>query len=337
MILPTQHTTAVLLALVTLLCWGSWASTLKATRKWRFELFYFDFVIGLVLMAVVSAYTFGSMGDELSFGDNLLITGKRQIAWGLAAGLVFNLGNMLLLSAVSLAGMAVAFPISMGLAFALGAVVRYIMTSRGNPLLLFAGAGLAAAAVVVAIFAHRIAAEEEGELTDRFSIKAIILALAGGLVLVAYPPLAETARFGDIGLGPFTLVFMMAMSAFASTFVYNLYFMNLPVQGEPVGFSDYFASGSLRNHLLGIVGGMLWAAAAVCYYVLLVTPAPAGVSPAISFGAADGASVVAILWGLLYWREFGGAEIRAKLLAAIMVVLYAAAVALTAMAPVYER
>jgi len=129
MILPTTYATAMLLTILSMICWGSWANTFKLTKNWRFELFYFDFSFGVLLTALVAAFTLGSMGDDLSFSDNLLIAGKRQMAYALAAGLIFNLANMLLVAAISLAGLAVAFPVGIGLALVIGVIWNYTMSS----------------------------------------------------------------------------------------------------------------------------------------------------------------------------------------------------------------
>jgi len=114
MILPTTYGLALALTIITMLCWGSWANTFKLSKNWRFELFYFDYALGVLIAALIAAATFGSMGDELSVMDNIMIAGKRQMAFALGAGIVFNLANMLLVAAISVAGMAVAFPIGIG-------------------------------------------------------------------------------------------------------------------------------------------------------------------------------------------------------------------------------
>src|SRR3954453_3491845 len=155
MILPTTYATALLLTIVSMICWGSWANTFKLTKKWRFELFYFDYAFGVLLLAVIAAFTFGSMGDELSFLDNLSIAGKKQMAWALGAGIVFNLANMLLVAAISVAGLAVAFPVGIGLALVIGVVWNYILSPQGNPLLLFSGATLVVIAIVIDALAYR--------------------------------------------------------------------------------------------------------------------------------------------------------------------------------------
>src|SRR3954453_23983412 len=171
MILPTTYATALLLTIVSMICWGSWANTFKLSKNWRFELFYFDYSFGVLLMAVVAAFTFGSMGDELSFQDNLLIVGKRQMAMGLMAGGIFNLANMLLVAAISLSGLAVAFPVGIGLALVIGVIWNYIINPQGNPFLIFSGVALVLAAIVVDAFAYRAHAEEDGEITEDFSVK----------------------------------------------------------------------------------------------------------------------------------------------------------------------
>src|SRR4051794_9411936 len=157
MILPTTYAAAMLLTVLSMICWGSWANTFKLTKKWRFELFYFDFAFGVLAAALIAAFTFGSMGDELSFLDNLMFTaGKKQIAWALAAGAVFNLANLLLVAAISIAGLAVAFPVGIGLALVIGVVWSFLLKPAGNPMLLFGGAFLVLLAIVVDALAYRV-------------------------------------------------------------------------------------------------------------------------------------------------------------------------------------
>ena len=110
MILPTTYLAALLLSILTMICWGSWANTQKFSGKWRFELFYYDYALGLLITATILAFTFGTFGSELSFMDNMAIAGKKQMAFALAAGVIFNLANMLLVAAIAVAGLSVAFP-----------------------------------------------------------------------------------------------------------------------------------------------------------------------------------------------------------------------------------
>ena len=105
MILPASQAATFALLVISLICWGSWANTLKLAGKWRFELYYYDFALGFAVLAVVAAFTGGFLNPgELTFQDNFLITGYRNMAYVIAAGIVFNLGNMLLAATISTAG-----------------------------------------------------------------------------------------------------------------------------------------------------------------------------------------------------------------------------------------
>lgn len=335
MILPTTYATAMLLTILSMICWGSWANTFKLTKNWRFELFYFDFSFGVLITALVAAFTLGTMGDDLSFTDNLLIAGKRQMAYALAAGLIFNLANMLLVAAISLAGLAVAFPVGIGLALIIGVIWNYIINPQGNPFLIFSGVALVLAAIIVDAFAYRAYAEEDGEITEDFNVKGLIIALVSGVLMGSFYPLVELSRASEQGLGAYSVGFFFAIGVFLSTFIYNVYFMNLPVEGEPVGFGQYFRDGSFRTHFLGVFGGVLW-----CTGMLANVAAASGtatVGPAVSYAMGQGATLISALWGLLVWREFAGAEMPVKLLLAIMIVLFAAGLGLISIAPLYVK
>src|SRR5438477_2581703 len=154
MVLPHTYAATLLLMILSMLFWGSWANTFKLTGKWRFELFYYDYSLGVLLAAIIAAYTFGSMGDELSFSDNLIVAGKRNMAWAMAGGVVFNLANMLLVAAISVAGLAVAFPIGIGLALVVGVIWNYWLNPQGNPILLALGVALVVGAIIVDALAY---------------------------------------------------------------------------------------------------------------------------------------------------------------------------------------
>ena len=330
MIIPTTYAAALTLALLAVFFWGSWANTLKLAKGWRFELFYFDFAFGVLLITLAAAFTLGSMGEELTVTDNFMIAGKRQMAWALAAGVVFNLANMLLLAAISVSGLAIAAPIGLGVALIVASLWDFLINGRHNALLLFSGAGLVLIATIVTIVAYRFDAEVDGEITDAFSLKALILALAGGILMGSFHPLVEMARVADIGLGPYSVALLLGIALFFSTFVYSLYFMNLPVEGPPVGLSEYFR-GNLKTHVLGLLGGVLLACGLVAHLV-------AGASPLAGPGAGNlvalgGSALVSALWGMFAWKEFGGSELRVKLLLMLMSVLFLAGLALIWIAP----
>ena len=113
MILPATQAATLALLVISMICWGSWANTLKSAGKWRFELYYYDFALGFAVLAVVAAFTAGSLNSgELTFQDNFLIAGYRNMAYVIAAGVVFNFGNMLLAATIAVAGLSLAFTIT---------------------------------------------------------------------------------------------------------------------------------------------------------------------------------------------------------------------------------
>jgi glucose uptake protein len=362
MILPHTYPAILALMILSMLAWGSWANTCKLTGKWRFELFYFDYALGVLLTALVFAYTVGSLGinlssgpDGFSFWDDLMHAGKRQWMYGFMGGAVFNLGNMLLVAAISVAGLAVAFPIGMGLALIVGVGLNYLINPAGQPAFLFGGCALIVGAIVVDALAYRalgLLRHEEAARAGVASstrrgapVKGIVLALVSGLLMGTFFPLVEKGQAGDSGLGPYAICVVFAGGVFLSTFAFNMFFINLPVEGEPVDLADYFKSRP-RQHLLGILGGAIWCTGATAALVAASANAdmsvgvagvavPAPVGPAVSYAMGQGAAILSALWGILVWREFKGADFRVKSLTALMFILFAAGLTLVSMAPLY--
>jgi glucose uptake protein len=317
-----------------MICWGSWANTFKMARKWRFELYYFDYAFGVLIAAALAAVTFGSMGNELSVEDNLLITGKRHLALAFLAGGIFNLANMLLVAAISLSGLAVAFPIGIGLALVIGVFWNYLLRPAGSPLLLFGGVAVVIVAILVDAMAYREHGASAQGASMKFSVKGLILSLVSGVLMGSFYPLVEMSRATEVGLGPYTAALFFAIGVLVSTFVFNLYFMNLPVQGEPVGFGAYL-SGGTRNHVLGLLGGILWCAGAITNFVASSAPPEANVSPAMSYAMGQGATLISALWGLIVWKEFAGAGSRVRMLLTVMIVLFIVGLGMVSVAPLY--
>ena len=335
MILPQTYGAALLLTLVSMLCWGSWANTFKLAGKWRFELFYYDYSLGLLIAATIYALTFGNLGsDGFAFTDDLVHAGKRQILFGAVGGIVFNLANMLLVAAISLAGLSVAFPVSIGLALVIGVVWNYILKPQGNPVLLFTGAAIVVAAIVVDAFAYRALEAGKAQAARRVSGKGIAVSLLSGVLMGSFFPLVEMGKAGPLGLGPYAIGFVFAVGVFLSTFIFNLFFMKLPVEGPPVAMSEYF-KGTGGRHLLGIVGGLIWATGTIANFVAASAPESVQVGPAISYALGQGATMVSALWGLLVWKEFAGASSRVRALVVVMLVLFVCGLALISAAPKY--
>jgi glucose uptake protein len=344
MILPATYNGALLLIILSMICWGSWANTFKMAGKWRFELFYYDYSLGVLLAAIVAAYTFGSMGDELSFSDNLIIALRRYMAYAVAAGVVFNLANMLLVAAISVAGMAVAFPIGIGLALVVGVVWNYILNPQGNLILLATGVVLVVGAIIVDAWAYSAHARPASGKTPQprksagRGPKGILLSLVSGLLMGSFYPLVEMAKAGgpdNAGLGPYAVAFLFAIGVFFSTFVFNLYFLNLPVQGAGLSMFDYF-KGTLWQHALGILGGLIWCIGAIANFVAASAPKSVQVGPAISYAVGQGATMVSALWGLLVWKEFAGASGKVRVLLALMLILFLAGLITVSIAPLYS-
>ena len=355
MMLPTTYVMAMALTILTMLCWGSWANTMKLAPKWRFELYYFDYTFGLILAAAVAAFTFGSSDTVVvdsatpafTFMDNLSIASKRQIALAMAGGAVFNLANLLLVAAIAVAGLAVAFPIGIGLALIMGVALNYIVKPAGNPGLLFGGSGLVLVAIVLSALAHAAHTASKAKVVKTAGgvrivgkpqarqaspLKGILLSLGCGILMGTFYPLVEMSKRGDIGLGPYTAAFMFAVGVLVTTPVYNLFFMNLPVEGDPVKFRDYFA-GKTKEHLLGLAGGIIWMTGTVANFVAASAPEKVNVGPAVSYAIGQGATLVSALWGLLVWKEFAGAEGKVRVYIILMLMFFVGGLAMVSMAP----
>jgi glucose uptake protein len=348
MTLPQTYIATLVLTILSMLCWGSWANTVKMAGNWRFELFYFDYSTGVLLAAVIAALTFGTMGsDGFQFMDDLMQTGKRNIFYGFAGGAVFNLANMLLVAAISVAGMAVAFPVGIGMALVIGVVWNYFIKPQGNPVLLFGGAAIIVGAIIMDSFAYKAHAaaklEQQAKAgmlktsAPKVSPKGIILSLISGVLMGSFFPLVELGKAWGAGLGPYAIGFVFALGVFLSTFVFNLFFMNLPVQGEPVEMLDYVRKGNWRRHLLGVLGGMIWFGGAISNFVAASAEQNAQVGPAVSYAIGQGATMVSALWGLLLWKEFAGADIRVKSLLYVMMALFICGLGMVSLAPLYSR
>ncbi len=356
MILPHSHTALLILMALSMLCCGSWASTFKLTKKWRFELYYFDFVIGAAALALIIVFTFGSLGyDGFTFTDDVLQAGKRQWVWAIAAGVIFNFGNMLLLAAISVAGMAISFPITLGVALILSSLLAHLSGAPSNMVMLLGGCGLIVGAAVCAVMVYRTLADVRHERAAKAGlakstrrpapIKAAVLAAVGGVLMSLYEPLVAKATVSDIGLGPYGLLGFFIFGLAISAFVFNMFLMNLPVEGEPVDFVDYFR-GKPKNHGAGILAGMMWAAGTAALLVANAANAAVGAGsslragelhmrPAVAAAFQHATPLVAVLLGFLIFRELKGRDGRVTAWSVVMVLLYAAGVALICLGPAF--
>jgi glucose uptake protein len=342
MILPASHVTVLILLVFGMLGWGLWANTFKLTgAKWRFELFYFDFAIGVVLVAMLLALTAGNLGfDGFSFMDDLRLAGKRQDLFGFVGGIIFNLGNMLLLAAVSVAGMTVAFPVAMGFALVIAACWSFALNPGGNTAFLLLGVVVLLGAVILAILTSKAASAANAQHETapsagkakpkkRSTAKSVFLSLTGGLLLGSFSPLIDMGRAGENGLGPYSIGFIFALGVLFSTFVFNLFFMNLPVQGEPVDIADYFRA-PLKRHIMGLLGGVLWYSGLIATLVVSKAEGPAQLAVPVTYVLQQAGIVIAALCGVFLWREFDGAQSNVKVRVGIMLILLAVGIGFSA-------
>ncbi len=302
MFILDSYTWAVVFCFVTMFCWGSWANTQKlAQKQWRFELFYWDYTIGVLLLSLVFALTLGSFGEGgRSFLLDLGQADSGNILSALIGGAIFNAANILLVAAIAIAGMAVAFPVGIGLALVLGVLVNYLASPVGNPTWLFAGVGLVAVAIILdAAIYRRLPSQGEG-----VSLKGLVLSLACGVLMGFFYRFVADSMSTDFAnpepgkLSPYSAVFVFSVGIFLSNLVFNTLIMKKPFIGTPVPMSDYFQRG-LRTHSIGVLGGIIWG---VGMSFSIIASGSAGF--AISYGLGQGATMVAAFWGVLIWKEF---------------------------------
>jgi glucose uptake protein len=321
MFTPPSLTIALLMMITSAICWGSWANTYKGVKNYRFELFYWDYAIGIFLISLILAFTMGSRGhDSTSFVNNVQSADTSNLVSTLVGGAIFNLANLLLVAAIDMAGLAVAFPVSIGIALVVGVVLSYALQPKGNAMFLAVGVACALVAVILDGKAYGSLASA-GRPVSR---KSIVTCVVSGVLMGLWAPFVTRSMTHGNTLGPYSVAVFLTLGALLSCFLWNIYFMKKPLVGEPVNFSGFF-SGPPSGHLLGLAGGVIWGTGMVFN---LVAASFTGV--AISYAIGQSAPMVAALWGVLAWKEFAGSGARAKLYLALMFVFYGLAILLVA-------
>jgi len=327
MFIIQNYSLAVVFCMITMLCWGSWANTQKlAGKTWRFELFYWDYVIGILIFSLLSALTLGSFGKEgRSFIADLRQADTSNILSALLGGFIFNAANILVSAAIAIAGMAVAFPVAIGLALVVGVIVNYAASQKGDPVFLFMGVALVAIAIIINAIAYRKASKGNQQV----STKGIVISLLGGLLMSFFyrfiAASMDLENFKNPAAGkmtPYTAVFIFSVGVFLSNFIFNTLLMKKPLQGSPTGYKEYF-KGSFRLHMVGVLGGLIWG---IGNSFNLIAAGKAGA--AISYGLGQGATLIAALWGVFVWKEFRQAPKGTNGLIAAMFVLFIAGLGL---------
>jgi glucose uptake protein len=326
MFIIENYALAILLCVATMLCWGSWANTTKLTTKnWRFELFYWDYGFGILLATLVLVFTLGSHGNEgRTFIDDLRQAGSNNLLSAFVGGIIFNLANILLVAAIAIAGMSVAFPVGIGIALVLGVIVNYISNPQGNPVLIFGGVALIALAIILNATAYQ---KLQSNSLEKVSKKGLILSVVSGCLMGLFykyvaGSMATNLKVPEAGkLTPYTALLFFAIGIVISNFLFNSIIMRRPFTGSAVSFHDYF-KGKTKDHLIGILGGIIWS---LGMSFNIIASGKAG--PAISYGLGQGATVVAALWGIFVWKEFAKAP-STKPILNLMLLLYIAGLAM---------
>jgi glucose uptake protein len=311
-----SYAVAVIFCVITMLCWGSWANTQKlAEGSWRFELFYWDYVIGIALMSIILAFTLGSIGENgRAFTDDLRQADSEALRSAFAGGIIFNLANILLIAAIAIAGMSVAFPVGIGIALIWGVIDNYRLSPAGNPFIIFTGVGL----IAVGIIANAIAYKKLTGKKNNVSTRGLIISIIAGILMSQFygfvvDGMIENFNQPEAGkLTPYSAIVIFAAGIFASNLIFNTILMRKPVEGSSLSYSDYF-KGSIKSHLTGVLGGLIW-----CIGMSFSILASEKAGPAISYGLGQGAVLVAALWGVFIWKEFENAPQGTKPLLYLM-------------------
>ncbi len=327
---PEVYGIALLFMIVSMLCWGSWANTIKLCPGYRFQLFYWDYVIGLIVAALFWGATLGSFGGAgKSFFSDIANAGLHPVLLAITSGVIFNVANLLLVAAIDIAGLAVAFPIGIGVALVVGAIGSYVISPAGNPLLLFGGIALVAAAIVLDAVAYRLREANRPAM----SLRGIVISLIAGLLMGCFYPFISKAMTGEGALGPYAALFIFVVGVAACSIPVNYMLMRMPLDGrEPAEMRDYWAAPA-NWHLWGVLGGAVWCTGATMNFVASQAHI---VGPAVSYSIGQGATMISACWGVLIWKEFASAPSRSRMALAWMFVFFLCGLTAIAVAPLFS-
>ena len=304
MFIISHYPLAVVVCFLAMLCWGSWANTQKlATQSVPTTIFYRDYTYGILLLSLFLAFTLGSIGSGgRSFLADFQQADTKNLFYALAGGFVFNIANILIVVGIELAGLSVAMPVGIGLALILGVIVNYMFAPVGNVGLLASGILAVFLAVVLSAMAYRAKASTGQSVNTQ----GLVISVVGGFLMsfffffVAKAMATDFARPAPGLLTPYTALVLFALGVVVSTPLFLPIlrrFASKPADGE-IEYGDV----SRRNHQIGILGGMVW-----CLGMASSLLASGVAGYAISYGLGQGATIVAVLWGVFIWREFQGA------------------------------
>lgn len=324
---PETYAIVLMFMVFSMLCWGSWANTIKLCPGYRFQLFYWDYVIGLFAGVFAWGLTMGSMGSHgLTFLSDLHSPDANHIWLALAGGAIFNVANLLLVAAIDIAGLAVAFPVGIGIALVVGAVSSYVVAPAGNPVLLFSGIVIVMVAIVLDAAAYRAREQRKG-VTRR----GVLLSVISGLLMGSFYPFVAGSMTGRNAAGPYAISFYFVIGVGLSSLVANTILMRKPLDGRSPVFFRAYLQARPAWHLWGILGGAIWCTGAILNFVASRAHI---VGPAISYSIGQGATMISAFWGVFIWHEFSSAPRRSKLLLTWMFVFFLCGLTAVALAPV---
>jgi len=326
---PESYTVALSFMVLSMLCWGSWANTVKVCPGYRFQLFYWDYVIGLLIGAAAWGLTLGTGGSTgRPFIADLLAISSSSFVFALIGGVIFNVANLLLVAAIEIAGLAVAFPVGIGLALVVGAVSSYVLSPSGNPLMLFGGIVLVVAAILCDAIAYRLREEQHAGMSRR----GVVISLISGLLMGSFYPFVARSMSGPNAPGPYAVSFIFAVGVALCAIPINYLLMRRPLDAQAPVAMNCFVAAPFRWHIWGTIGGIVWCTGAVFNFVASRAHI---VGPAVSYSIGQGATMISACWGVFVWREFSVSPRRAKSFLAAMFVLFLLGLTCVALAPIF--
>lgn len=318
MFVPHSFAVALVMMVMSTLCWGSWANTYKLTPSYRFELAYWDYSMGVVLTSVLFAFTLGSTGGRYSFAHNLHTAAGSNLAYAFVGGFIFNIANLLLVAGIAITGLAVAFPLSIGIALVEGVALSYAIQPKGDPALLTLGVCAAVLAVILVGKAYGNLPRQDTSA----SRKGVLICIVSGFLMGAFAPFNARALTSDHPLTPYSINVLFSMGALAACVVFNPYLMKRPLTGTPVAFSGYLRATPWQ-HAMGLASGAIWGVGMIFN---LVAASLVGMS--ISYAIGQASPMVAAIWGVFVFHEFRHSGKRARFYLAGMFVCYLLALVL---------
>jgi glucose uptake protein len=325
---PQHYGIALMFMVVSMLCWGSWANTLKLCPEYRFQLFYWDYVIGLFVGALIWGVTLGSAGGAgRSFFADITQADTPHVWLAIVGGVIFNIANLLLVAAIEIAGLAVAFPVGIGLALVVGAVTSYLIAPAANPVLLFVGIAIVVIAIALDAAAYRIRERDRSVTT-----KGVVLSLISGVLMGSFYPFVSRAMSGVAAPGPYATAFYFVTGVGLCAVVANTVLMRWPLDSRTAVSFNKYKHAKAAWHIWGIIGGTIWCTGAVLNFVASQAHI---VGPAVSYSIGQGATMISAGWGVFVWHEFSNAPRRSKTLLAWMFVLFICGLTAVAIAPIF--